>query len=211
MLRVVVIISLLMSLAACTSTPDWKAIYGEKIEEKDLSNLEVPPDLSEPNITDALALPNVVAGGSTYLDYTNVDQSGIKVLPANPGNVKVIRQGGKQWLEVKGSPDKLWAELKVFFTKVGFDIKREEKQFGFMETDWVETKAYVPDTWVSRVLNRVVATSLKDKYRVHLEKTNKPNVTRLFFSHQGQKEDAAGTTEGSRVRSRNVSTFFSLS
>lgn len=197
MLRVVVC-ALLMTLMACSSTsgPEWKAIYGGKVESKDRSKLEIPPDLSDPEITDSVALPNVVAGDFTYSSYSNIDTSGKKVLSAAPRDIKVIRDGKDQWLEVKQPVDKLWADLKIFFPKLGFEIKREDKQLGVMETDWLETKAYAQTGWVSKWLNRILATGLKDKYRVRLEKTPDQNVTRLFFAHQGQKEEATDTSQG---------------
>lgn len=190
MLRVGLIISLLISLVACSSTPGWKGIYSAGDKEKSAIQLEVPPDLSQPSVTDSLALPNI-AGGSTYSSYQGTEYKGEKVAPANLKGVKVIRDGADQWLEINTTAEKLWPQLRAFFVAVGFEIKREDKQLGIMETNWLENKPYVPSNWVSKLLNRVSSTGLKDKYRARLEKTANPNVIRVFITHRGLKEEAA--------------------
>jgi len=197
MLRVVLMVTLLVSLAACSSTSGWKGVYSSG-EEKDYSKLDVPPDLSQPDITDSLALPNIAADGSTYSAYTNTDYKGDKVTPANPRGVKLIRDGANQWLEINATAEKLWPELRVFFTEVGFEIKREDKQLGIIETNWLENRASLPTGWFAKILNRISSTGLRDKYRARLEKTNKPNVTRLFITHQGLKE--YGIEEVNRIK-----------
>ncbi len=193
MLRVGLVVSLLVSLVACSSTPAWKGIYSAGDKEKSASQLEVPPDLSSPAVTDGLALPNIASGRSTYSAYQGTEYKGDKVIPAQPKGIKVIRDGADQWLEINSTPEKIWPQLRAFFTAVGFEIKREDKQLGIMETNWLENKPYVPSNWVSKLLNRISSTGLKDKYRARLEKTSNPNVTRVFITHQGLKEEA---TEG---------------
>lgn len=196
MLRVVLVVTLLVSLTACSSTPGWKGIYNSG-EEKDYSKLDVPPDLSQPDLTDSLALPNIATSGSTYSAYSNTEYKGDKVAPANLKGIKVIRDGQYQWLEIKATPEKLWSELRVFFAQVGFELKREDKKVGVMETNWLENMANVPSNWFSKLLNRITSTGLRDKYRARLEKTNNPNVTRLFISHQGLEQKATEEIAGS--------------
>jgi outer membrane protein assembly factor BamC len=191
MLRVVLVITLLINLIACSGTPEWKGIYSSESKEKNTGKLEVPPDLSEPSISDSLALPNIAAGGSTYSAYTNTEYKGDKVTPASPKGVKLIRDGINQWLEINTTAEKLWPQLRVFFTQVGFELKREDKKLGVMETNWLENRATLPTNWFSKLLSRISSTGLRDKYRARLEKTNNPNVTRVFITHQGLKEHAA--------------------
>ena len=199
MLRVVLVFALLVNLIACSSTPGWKGIYSSDVKEIDTSKLDIPPDLSQPNVTDGLALPNINASGSTYSAYTNTDYKGDKVAPANLRGVKVIRDGNYQWLEVKASPDKLWSELRVFFAEVGFELPREDKTLGIMETNWLENKVNVPTSWFTKMLNRISSTGLRDKYRARLEKTKNPNVTRVFITHQGLKEHGEADDSGESI------------
>lgn len=199
MLRLVLIVTLFVNLIACTSTPDWKGIYSsdEKIVN---TKLEVPPDLSQPDVTSELDLPNIAAGDSTYSAYTNIDLKGEKVIPADPKGVKVIRDGAIQWLEINESAEKLWPKLKTFLTKTGFEIKREDKALGVMETDYLESRVFAPTNWFSKVLNRLASSGLRDKYRVRLEKTDKQGVTRVFITHQGLKELATDDTSGATFK-----------
>lgn len=181
MLRVVVV-GLFMSLIACSGTPEWKGVYAEKNKEIDRSKLEVPPDLSQPNISDSLALPNIVAGGATYSAYNNTEYKGDKITPANPKGIKLIRDGANQWLEINATAEKLWPQLREFFAQVGFELKREDKQLGVMETNWLENRASLPTNWFSKLLNRISSTGLRDKYRARLEKTANPNWQGSFAS-----------------------------
>lgn len=190
MLRVVLVVTLFVNLVACSSGPTWKGKYSSDTK-KVVSKLEVPPDLSQPDITNSLDLPNIAAGSSTYSTYSNTEYKSDIVTSANPKGVKIIRDGANQWLEINTSADKLWPELKVFFTEVGFEIKREDKALGIIETKWVESLVALPTNFFSKILNRISSTGLRDKYRARLEKTNKPDVTRVFITHQGLKEHAS--------------------
>ena len=187
MLRVVLVVTLLLNLMACSSTPEWKGNYSSE-EEKDYSKLDVPPDLSQPNITSSLALPNIAAAGSTYSAYSNTEYKGDKVAPVNLRGVKVIRDGAYQWLEINATAETIWLELKIFFAQVGFELKREDKKLGVMETNWLDNQVHLSTNWFTKMLNRVSSTGLRDKYRARLEKTNNPNVTRVFITHQGLQQ-----------------------
>lgn len=189
MLRVV-FISFLITLAACSSGPKWKGVYSTDSKEQKSYSLDVPPDLSSPSATDNLALPNI-AGGSTYSAYTNNEYSGDKITPAAPIGVKVIRDGATQWLEINSTAEKLWPQLKAFFNKVGFEIKRENKELGVIETNFLENRLELPTNWFSKLLSRISSTGIRDKYRARVEKTADPKVTRVFITHQGLKEYAS--------------------
>jgi len=194
MLRVVIVVAVLSSLVACSSSSEWKGVYSSSdSKQKNTGKLEVPPDLSEPKSNQVLALPNVVGIGRTYSAYNNIDLGSAaetKITSAKPLGVKVVRDGANQWLEVNESAENLWPKLKIFFTEVGFEIKREDKTVGIMETNWLENKVAIPAGWFSKLLNRITATGLRDKYRARLENTDNPDVTRVFITHQGLKEHA---------------------
>ena len=199
MLRVVLIFSLLASLIACSSTPGWKGVYSSQNQEKKSFKLDVPPDLSEPDVTDNLALPNIAEGGSTYSAYAHTENKGDKITSAAPLGVKVIRDGATQWLEIESTAEKLWPQLKVFFTKVGFEIKREDKSLGVIETNWLENRIDLPTNWFSKLLARISSSGLRDKYRARLEKTKNPEVTRVFITHQGLREQASDEIGGVKI------------
>ena len=199
MLRVVLVVTLLMNLIACSGTPEWKGIYSTK-EEVDTSKLEVPPDLSQPDSVDSLALPNISTQDSTYTVYTNTGNKGSKVAPASLQGVKVIRDGSNQWLEINATAEKLWPELKVFFTEIGFELKSENKKLGIIETNWMENRASLSTNWFTRALNRIASSGVQDQYRARLERTQNPKVTRLFIIHRGLKERAKEDSSGASVQ-----------
>ena len=199
MLRVVLVVALFVNLIACSSGPTWKGKYSSEKKKAVVSKLEVPPDLSQPDVANNLDLPNIAADGSTYSAYSNIEYKSDKVTSANPKGVKIIRDGANQWLEINTPADKLWPELKIFFTEVGFEIKREDKALGVMETSWLESLVAIPTNFLSKILNRISSTGLRDKYRARLEKTDNPDVTRVFITHQGLKEYASDELTGIKI------------
>lgn len=195
MLRVVFITTLLIYLNACSSTSSgWKGVYSAENKEKQASKLDVPPDLSEPNVSDSLGLPNIAADGSTYSAYTNTEYKGDKVAPVNLEGVKVVRDGVNQWLKINTTAEKLWPQLKLFFTKVGFEIKREDKELGVIETNWLGNRVDLPSSWLGGLFKSLYSVSLRDKYRARLEKTEDPNMTLVFITHQGLEQTASDST-----------------
>ncbi len=191
MLRIFVVLLLLGGLAACSSAPQWKGNYGAEERFTTPESLEVPPDLDQPVMSDSTALPTIAAQNSTYSAYSNTAAVGDTVAPEVPEGIKVVRDGNMMWLQINQSTEKLWPQLRVFFNRVGFKITREDKQLGVMETNWLENKANAPTGWLSKLLNRMMSTGLRDKYRARLEKTGKPGVSRLIITHQGMREEAA--------------------
>ena len=201
MLRVVLVFALLISIVSCSGTPpEWKGVYSNENKQKNSSKLEVPPDLSEPDTTNTLALPNIALGDSTYSAYSNSEHKGAGVVAAKPHGVKVIRDGINQWLEVNSSADNLWPQLREFFVGLGFEIKREDKKLGVIETNWKDNIATKPTSWYSGIIKIFYAADLRDKYRARLEKTDNKNVTRIFFTHQGMQEYATDDSQGATFR-----------
>ena len=195
MLRVVFIFSLFISLIACSSTPpEWKGVYSSEKEEKQNFKLDVPPDLSQPSLSDNLALPNIASGNSTYSAYTNTEYKGEVVAPAAPLGVKVIRDGATQWLQINSTAEQLWPQLKVFFTKIGFKIEREDKELGVIDTNWLENRVDLPTNWLSKLFASIHSVGFRDKYRARLQKTDDPKVTLLFITHRGLEEAGSEAT-----------------
>jgi len=63
-----------------------------------------------------------------------------------------------------------------------------------MDTNYLENRLALPSNWFSKILNRISSTGLRDKYRARIEKTEDPDVIRLFITHQGLKEHATDTS-----------------
>lgn len=178
-----VLLVLVISLMACSSTSKDK--YGTAGGQP----LEVPPGLSQPEQNSSMAIPSIASDRTSYSEYSQgskpvVDTS---LLPA-PKGARMVREGDIRWLEIEAPTEKVWQELHGFFRSLGFEIKQEDPQLGILQTSWQENRAYASTGFWSSVFN-VFKTSIKDRYRVRLERTDDPNLTRMFLMHQGVKQE----------------------
>ena len=175
-------------LAACSTTSDYKAVYGE-IEKTPA--LELPPGLDQPD-DKSDKLPEQ-AGSKYYSDYSS---SGDK-RPAGAflqayNKLRFVRDGSLYWVEAKDYPEKVWPDLRAFFNKVGLKINYEQPQLGIMQTEWKENRVGLPTGWIAGLLGRITSTGLLDSYRVRLEFDEDKVLTRIFISHRGMREVVQG-------------------
>jgi outer membrane protein assembly factor BamC len=176
-------------------------IESKKIDYKSASNaqvpaLEVPPDLTSPARDDRFVVPDTGGRGSaTYSAYSGersqTAQQPSEVLP-EVDNVRVERSGNQRWLVVKGTPDKLWGQIKDFWQELGFLIKLDLPEAGVMETEWAENRAKIGDdflrNWLGKVIDSLYSTAERDKFRTRLEPGSAPGTTEVYISHRGMYE-----------------------
>ncbi|MBP9528964.1 MAG: outer membrane protein assembly factor BamC [Laribacter sp.] len=187
-------------LAACASTPDDSKI-AYKSAEAPKRTLEVPPDLTAPELTNSYAMP---AGGvsAKLMAQQQADQAGqqaavragtAQVAATATDTVRLERAGGQRWLSVSGkSAEQLWPLVREFWQDNGFVLKRDEPQLGIMETDWAENRAKIPQDGVRKLLATVgldglYATPERDKFRTRFERSPNGNVE-IYISHRGMVE-----------------------
>lgn len=191
-------------LTACASgTPDYKGVY--EVDAVTQQPLEVPPDLDNPQQGRQMELPPELA--TTYSSYRQTQKDGplVKVAPEFK-SMRFVREGGLYWVEIQDTPENIWSDLREFFVRVGFEIKAEYPQVGLMETNWVENRIGIPTNWFAKLIRKLYSTGLLDKYRIRVERVSDTNVTRVFISHQGLKEVAAG--EGQVTPDSSVETYW---
>lgn len=189
-------------LAGCsTSNPLEKKLDYKSAEPPKLGNsLEVPPDLTAPQIQNKYVIPatgsasalassnNAAAAQQAATQPVTTETVAIKSID----NISMERAGTQRWLAVKGkSPAELWPVLKAFWQENGFVIKTEEPDLGIMETDWAENRAKLPADGIRKLMETVglggaMSTPERDKFRIRLEKT--ANGTEIYFSHRGMYE-----------------------
>lgn len=185
-LRKFVVLFFVLGLTACSWTSDRKAVYEKKAEHE--MSLEVPPDLTMPEGNNALDIPAIGSGRTTFSSFTgSQQQSGDKVLASVSGDARVVRDGSIQWLEIKASVDTLWPQLIAFVRNEGFELKTSDIRLGIIETDWQENRVDIPTNWLSKMMSKLYESGLRDKYRLRLEKAEQ-GISRIFISHQGLKE-----------------------
>lgn len=195
-----VLLALSVLLAGCSG----QLLETKKIDYKSASanrvpTLEVPPDLTSPTRDDRYAVPDAGGGKgtATYSAYTAERspearaQQPSDVLPA-VDNARVERAGNERWLVVKGSPEKLWGQVKDFWQETGFVIKLDLPDAGVMETDWAENRAKIQQDFIRNILGKVIdsvySTAERDKFRTRLERGSTPGTTDIFISHRGMYE-----------------------
>jgi len=199
-------VALLLStslLAACsTSQPmDKQLAYKTDGPKPQSIGLEVPPDLTAPQIQNKYTIPST-GGTASLAAMDKAEQQQTKAAPVasadNSGvltkvdNVSMQRDGNQRWLLVKDkNAAELWPQLKAFWQDNGFVIKSEEPDVGLMETDWAENRAKLPNDGLRKLMDTVgiggiYSTPERDKFRIRLEKT--ANGIEVYFSHRGMYE-----------------------
>lgn len=202
-LKIIFVVLLLASLAACSSITG-----GRKIEYKSASSrseLEIPPDLT--------SLPSSQSGAdaATFSGYSagKVMYPGAgRVLPTYK-TVTLKRFNGQRWLVVNEKPEKVWPQLREFVFWMGLSIARENKVTGVIETDWAENRAGLSrGGWATKLFNKFRDSGLRDKYRLRIEEGRKSGTSEIYLTHQGLEEiitsgggDAIEITRWQRRRS----------
>lgn len=187
---------LLPMLAGCSwldqAFPDKSQDYKRA---EPTQSLEVPPDLTTTPTTDVLVVPS---GPATLSGYTSARESLGKQAGAagdlivDPDALSFEREKDRAWLVVKGEPSSVWPVAREFWIEDGFFIMREDSALGTLETDWKENRAAIPQDPIRRLIGRVYdnaySSSYRDRYRMRLERGEKPGTTEVFISHQGIEE-----------------------
>ena len=118
------------------------------------------------------------------------------------GDVRVVREGTQRWLVTEQAPEKLWEELKRFWTDSGLTINLDQPELGIMETDWAENRAKIPQDAIraalGKLLDSLYSTAERDKFRTRLERDANGN-TEIFISHRGVIEVYTTTGEKQTV------------
>ena len=181
---------LALFLSACDSIPfidntsDYKGAGRAK-------PLEVPPDLTGVNSSDAYSIP----GGSTTYNTYNQGQEGIeagaeKVLPTADG-VRMEKAGAQRWLVVKAPVEKIWPVIRDFWIDQGFAVRVENADTGVMETEWIQADAIKAaedkknigqkfDKW----LDKLSGLADRRKFRTRLERGEKEGFTEIYMTHR---------------------------
>ncbi|WP_189536394.1 outer membrane protein assembly factor BamC, partial [Paludibacterium paludis] len=159
-------------------------------------SLEIPPDLTRPQIQDKYSIPAVAAGAANAAGQ----QVAAAADTAKTDKMRLERAGTERWLVVDGkTPAELWPVLKAFWQDNGFVIGKEDPDVGVMETDWAENRAKLPQDMLRNFLEKVglgsaYSTGERDKFRIRLEKT--AQGSEVYFSHRGMIEVYTNDTKG---------------
>lgn len=192
-----IIVSAALITVGCSTTEPLDQNLDYQTDAPRAKNmLEVPPDLTAPTTQNRYDIPG---GGSTSLanqsqptTQQGQNATGSKSILTKVDNAQIERDGTQRWLQIKGkTPEEIWPLLKVFWQDNGFIIKNEEPNIGYMETDWAENRAKLPNDGLRKLLETVglgsiYSTPERDKFLVRMEKTN--DGVEVYFTHRGMYE-----------------------
>lgn len=194
----ITVISLIILLAACTSTTrDYKGVYEASEKEREL---DVPPELDKPitNVENNLSeLGQSVKSYSTY--EQNLKDRPQTAFDHKYKGMEFKRDGTLFWLEVKAPADAVWEDLRGYFNRLGFDIVTDKPIIGFMQTDWQENRVDLPKNWFGDVLGYIFSSEIMDRYRIRLEWDQTQQLSRVFIMHQGLREVVEGQDDNISV------------
>ena len=189
-LKLIVASSLALFLTACDSIPfidnssDYKGAGRAK-------PLEVPPDLTNVQSSDAYSVPG---GSTTYNTYSQAQEGqevGVeKVLPNSEG-VRMEKAGAQRWLVVNAPAEKVWPVVRDFWIDQGFAVRVENADTGVMETEWIQADAIKAaddkknigqkfDKW----LDKLSGFADRRKFRTRLERGEKEGSTEIYMTHR---------------------------
>jgi len=192
-MKLCIVLSVL-ALAACSSTFDSNKV-DYKSKGTQAPTLEVPPDLTLLTKNSQASVP---AGGAANASALQASAAAATTAVATAtaastlGDIRVVREGTQRWLVTDRAPEKLWDEIKKFWTDNGLTIVVDQANLGIMETDWNENRAKLPQDgmrkYLGKVLEGLYSTNERDKYRTRLERTS-TGGTEIYISHRGLFED----------------------
>lgn len=183
----------LIALAASLAT-GCSVLQEDKIDyksAKQISTLDVPPDLTQLSQDSRYRVPGSVVTASGYQDAQPTQSSSAGTAVNQLGDVRIERAGDQRWLVVDRPADKLWVPVKDFWQENGFQLQVDQEKLGILETDWAENRAKLPQDFIRRTIGKafenLYSTGERDKYRTRLER-NAQGGTEIFISHRGMEE-----------------------
>lgn len=172
------------------------------------ANLEIPPDLTpiqNDNRFQVPACPGVVSANAEAEKARQAADANAptasKIVPLTV-RAKVMKEGTDRWLRVNAAPEQLWAVVQDFWPSVGLVVREQNPKTGYMETEWAENKAKLPQDIIRRTIGKVIdfaySTGEQDQYRTRMER-NDDGTTDIYISHRSMVEVVTGADKESTV------------
>lgn len=172
------------------------------------ANLEIPPDLTpiqNDNRFQVPARPGVVSANAEAEKARQAADANAptasKIVPLTV-RVKVMKEGTDRWLRVNAAPEQLWSVVQDFWPSVGLVVREQNPKTGYMETEWAENKAKLPQDIIRRTIGKVIdfaySTGEQDQYRTRMER-NDDGTTDIYISHRSMVEVVTGADKESTV------------
>lgn len=179
---VVLLFSSFVFLNACSSDGDTRP---EHMDAATTKSLEIPPQLTQPDTSRALRLPEPSEKAKAAFASGSSGNEVKEIAPVFKG-IRLKNESRLYWLEIDSPIEKVWDTLPHFLAAEGIAVERVEKLLGFVDTQWmneyqISYGGEEKSSWFKKI-----SPNYKDKFRLRLEKISK-NKTRLFVSHRGMQ------------------------
>jgi len=172
------------------------------------ANLEIPPDLTpiqNDNRFQVPARPGVVSANAEAEKARQAADANAptasKIVPLTV-RAKGMKEGTDRWLRVNAAPEQLWSVVQDFWPSVGLVVREQNPKTGYMETEWAENKAKLPQDIIRRTIGKVIdfaySTGEQDQYRTRMER-NDDGTTDIYISHRSMVEVVTGADKESTV------------
>ncbi len=155
--------------------------------------LEVPPDLTSVNSSDAYNVP----GSTSYSAYSKAQEDqepGVEKVLRTPDGVRMEKAGIQRWLVVDAPAEKVWPVVREFWLEQGFAVRVENADTGVMETEWTRADDIkVEDDkrkWNDRLdkwFDKLSGLADKRKFRTRLERGEVESTTEIYMTHRAVK------------------------
>lgn len=184
----------------CSSVSN--ALSGDKIDYRTSGaqsvRLDVPPDLSQLPGQQRFnqATPSIVSASSLSRQSPQSEAAPVAIVPGERGGIKLERQGQTRWLVVNQPPEAIYAQVRGFWSDVGFELTVDRPEAGVMETNFSENKAKLSEDGLRNLIGRVYDllydTGLRDSFRTRIERT--ATGSEIYITHRGLSEEYIDST-----------------
>jgi outer membrane protein assembly factor BamC len=178
-----IVLSLLVSSCSWFGSKERPVYQGAEYYK----NLEVPPDLTQPDTSKELAVSSPTDEALQRFRDNNKLET---VITPKFDGIRVVNYAGDSWIEIDNTPDFVWGRLLEFWESEGTEVAEVRPLLGFMETEW--TERLESNDGFFRSLLQKLEPDQKDKFRVRVEAFDNGRKTRLFIAHSRIEREVRG-------------------
>jgi len=142
-------------------------------------NLEIPPDLTEPDTGEDLKVPR--PSEEALQRFRDNNKLETVITPKFDG-VRTVTYAGNSWIEIDNDVDHVWPRLVEFWETEGLPLAQVRPLLGFMETRWAEPLSGEDDGFFDSMFQSS-SVDQRDKFRVRVERFDHDAKTRLYIAH----------------------------
>ena len=189
--------------------PKQKALTDYR-ESREISALEIPPDLSSDAVEKSLTVPKyeqktttatdgqktepkVIAGDVTE-GRTAADTTASLTTEKSVPKMYIERSGSQRWLVIHQSYSATWSDVRDYILSSGLALEREDKEAGIMETTWADNYANSvlsgTQKYLSKWIGSIYTSPSRDKFRMRVEPGRIAGTSEVYLSHRGMIEKA---------------------